>query len=132
MPQVKVVFYKDNSGQSPVVEWLRELRRRDSKGFAKCVARIQRLALLGYELRRPEADSLRDGIHELRTRRGHVNYRILYFFHGQTVAVLCHALTKEDKVPDTDIDRALRYKEAFERNPQGHMYEEELANGQDR
>lgn len=132
MSQVKVVFYKDDSGQIPVAEWLRELRGRDQKGFAKCVIRIQRLVELGHELRRPEADFLRDGIHELRAKQGHIHYRILYFFHGQTVAVLCHALIKEGKVPDADIHRAIRYKEAFERDPKGHRHEEELTHGQDR
>jgi ribosome-binding protein aMBF1 (putative translation factor) len=62
------------------------------------VARIRRLAEAGRELRRPEADYLRGGIYELRARRGHVNYRILYFFHGQNVAILAHALTKEGAI----------------------------------
>jgi DNA-binding XRE family transcriptional regulator len=48
--------------------------------YAKCAVRIRRLADLGHELRRPEADLLRDGICELRARLGTVNYRILYFF----------------------------------------------------
>jgi hypothetical protein len=34
----------------------------------------------GHELRRPYADYLRAGVHELRARVGRVNYRILYFF----------------------------------------------------
>ena len=37
---------------------------------------------LGYELRRPEADLLRDGIYELRVSINHVQYRILYSFHA--------------------------------------------------
>lgn len=64
------------------------------RGFAKCIVRIQRLAQLGHELRRPEADLLRDEIYELRAKHGHVQYRILYFFHGRETAVLAHALTK--------------------------------------
>jgi len=69
------------------------------KAFLKCQAAISRLALLGHELRRPEADLLRDGIYELRARLGSVNYRLLYFFHGQTVSVIAHGLTKEAAVP---------------------------------
>ena len=78
-----------------MVEWLTELRRLDRKGYAKCIPCIRRLAELGHEIRRPEADYLREGMYELRARRGRVNYRILYFFHGQDGAVLAHALTKE-------------------------------------
>ena len=58
------------------------------------VARVQRLAELGHELRRPEGDHLRDGIYELRAR---LNYRLPYFFHGQLAAVLLMASRRKTK-----------------------------------
>jgi len=90
------------------------------------MAAIRRLALLGHELRRPKADFLRDGIYELRAKRGHVNYRVLYFFHGKNVALLAHALTKKDAVPDIDIKRALERMDRFARSPEKHTHEESL------
>src|SRR5215475_13532530 len=117
MPETTVLFYQDDDGQVPVLEWLRGLQRRDRKAYAKCVARIRRLATLGHELRRPEADFLREGIYELRTKKGRVNYRILYFFHGRNVAILGHALTKQGEIPEADIERALRRKVSFEQDP---------------
>jgi phage-related protein len=129
VPSTEVFFYQDERGRAPVVDWLQELRREDRKAYAKCVARIHRLAEAGYELRRPEADYLRDGIYELRARHGRVNYRILYFFHGQHVAVLAHALTKEGEIPEHDIERAKRRKDAFERAPARHTYEEDAGHG---
>jgi putative component of toxin-antitoxin plasmid stabilization module len=125
VPQTEVYFYQDERGRVPVVEWLTELRQSDRRAYAKCVARIRRLAEAGHELRRPEADFLRDGVYELRARQGHVNYRILYFFHGRNVAILVCALTKEGEIPEADIDRALRRKETFEQDPERHTYEEE-------
>ncbi len=125
MPKTELIFYRDERGRAPVVEWLRELRGKDKKAYARCVARIQVLARLGHELRRPMADYLRDGIHELRIRHGHVNYRILYFFHGQAVAILAHGLTKEDEVPNAEIERAIQRKEAFAKNPAKHSYPED-------
>jgi phage-related protein len=125
LPKTELIFYRDERGQAPVVEWLRGLRRKDRRAYAKCNARIQVLAQLGHELRRPMADYLRDGIHELRIRHGHVNYRILYFFHGQAVAILAHGLTKEDEVPNADIERAIQRKEAFAKDPAKHSYSEE-------
>jgi len=125
LPKTELIFYRDERGQAPVVEWLRELRRKDKKAYAKCNARIQVLAQLGRELRRPMADYLRDGIHELRIRHGHVNYRILYFFHGQAVAILAHGLTKDDEVPNADIERAIQRKEAFATNAAKHSYSED-------
>jgi phage-related protein len=91
----------------------------DQIAYAKRVAVIGRLEDVGHELRRPTADVLRNGIYELRAKRGHVNYRLLYFFHGRHVAILAHALTKEDVAPPADIERALRRKLAFEANLRG-------------
>lgn len=124
MPRTDVYFYKETDGTVPVLDWLRRLRQQDRRSYAKCVVRIQRLAEEGHALRRPEADYLRDGIHELRARQGHVNYRILYFFHGREVVILAHALTKESEVPNADIERAKSRKAAFEESPRTHLYED--------
>jgi phage-related protein len=114
----------EKDGTVPVLEWLKDLRRHERRGYAKCLVRIERLAEEGHALRRPEADYLRDGIHELRARQGHVNYRILYFFHGQRAVILTHGLTKESEVPDGDIERARRRKATFEADPKAHLYED--------
>ena len=108
----------------PVLAWLAKLRKRDQRAYANCVAAVERLALLGHELRRPLGDFLRDGIYELRIRNGRVNYRILYFFHGPGLAILGHAITKEEVVPDIEIERCLRRKRAFESDPETHSYSE--------
>lgn len=125
MPQTQVLFFQEASGTSLVHDWLRELRQREPKVFAKLVVRIRRLAEMGYELRRPEADTLRDGVYELRVRWKSVNYRILYFFHGQGVAVLTHGFTKERQVPDVEIDRALKMRDAFVQDAEAHTFYQE-------
>ena len=43
MPPTDLVYFRDEDGAVPLLDWL----------------------ALGYELRRPEADMLRDGVHEL-------------------------------------------------------------------
>jgi len=126
MPAINVVFFRERRGSSPVLDWLVELRRTDPKGYSKCNAAIARLALLGYELRRPEADFLRNGIYELRVRLGSVNYRILYFFFGQQATVLLHALTKEAAIPNVELNRALARKAAFTANPTEHTLIERI------
>lgn len=125
MPRTRVVFYCEADGKAPVVEWLKELLKADPKAWAQCRIRVEQLEAMGHELRRPAADFLRDGIYELRARRGHVQYRILYFFHGRNVAILAHAITKEETIPPAEIERALKRKQLFERQPKEHTYEEE-------
>ena len=129
VPQAQVIFYQDENSTAPVLEWLKVLIKKDRKGYANCVARIQQLASAGYELRRPAADYLRDGIYELRAKHIHIQYRILYFFDGQNIAILAHAISKDtDQVPSVDIDRAIRRKRQFEENPNVHTYQEDLDN----
>ena len=84
--------------------------------------RIERLADLGHELRRPEADLLRDKIYELRIGLQGQNYRILYFFHGAAATVLAHGLVKERAVPPADIERAIERRHRFEADPDAHTY----------
>lgn len=86
-----------------------------------CIARVRLLAAAGHELRRPHSAPLRDGIYELRSRVGTVNYRLLYFFHGKDIAVVAHALTKESDVPPSDIQRALERKRRYEQSPESHQ-----------
>jgi phage-related protein len=129
MPQTELIFFQDDDGSVPVRDWLLGLQGTNRRAFAKCVDKIDLLSEQGHELRRPHADMLRDGIYELRARSGKVNYRILYFFHGQNVAVLAHSLTKEAKVPTKDIERVTRRMEAFEKDPEGHSYREDVTNG---
>jgi len=120
VPQTEIVFYCGTDGEAPVLEWLRDLQRSEVSAYEKCLVAIERLEILGHEARRPMADLLRDGIHELRVRYGRVNYRILYFFHGRQVAVLAHMITKEDVVPRIEIERASRRRDAFRLNPTLH------------
>jgi putative component of toxin-antitoxin plasmid stabilization module len=122
MPKTHVVFYQEKAGDAPVVDWLRELRSTNAKAYTRCRVSLARLTLLGYELRRPEADFLRNGIHELRIHWGSVNYRLLYFFHERTDSVVVHALTKEDAIPAVDINRAIARKIAFIANPNLHTF----------
>lgn len=121
MPTTRVVFYREEDGTAPAYDALVALRAAGQrKLLAKCQARISRLAELGHELRRPEADYLRDGVHELRATHQTVNCRILYFFHDRQVAVLSQLIAKEDKVPDLEIDRAIVRKQRFEADPEAH------------
>ncbi len=126
MPETRVIFYQDEKGKVPVLDWLDELERQDPKGLINCLDRIQQLASMGHELRRPLADFLRDGIYELRASHRRVQYRILYFFHGRNIAIIAHTIVKEDSaVPDADINRAITRQQLFLTDPTTHTYTEE-------
>ena len=122
MPATEVLFFKDEDGSVPVLEWLEEIRNHNERAFRKCFGLIRLLEELGHELRRPRADILRDGVYELRTKVGNVNYRILYGFVGKDVALLAAGLTKEKKVPAREIDQAAARLELYRSDPDAFRF----------
>lgn len=120
MPRTTVLMFQESDGQVPLLEWMDAL---PAKVQDKCIVKIERLGELGHELRRPEADLLRNGVYELRVAYRRVQYRMLYFFQGQEI-VISHGLRKESEVPEEDIRTALRRMETFKNNPRKHTYEE--------
>ena len=121
MPRTNVVFFREDDGSIPVLDWLDTLAPRAK---VKCRFKLERLRELGHELRRPEADYLRDGVYELRVSLQGVQYRLLYFFDGTVAAAVSHGIVKERAVPDTEIDRALDRRIRFQLKPKRHTYEE--------
>ena len=121
MPRVTVLFFRDVSGIVPAVDWVRGL---PPKARAKCRARIERLGEMGFDLRRPEADFLRDGIYELRASLGGVHDRMLYFFLGRSAVVVSHGLVKERLVPPREIDLAILRMALVKRDPLRHTSED--------
>lgn len=119
MPETQVIFYQETDGTVPVLNWLDALVPR---ARAKCIVKIERLRELGHELRRPEADYLRDDIYELRIAYQGRQYRLLYFFYGREVAVVSHGLVKERRVPTREIELAIQRKRHFEQYPKQHTF----------
>jgi len=117
MPKSKLLIFQEKDGTVPLLEWFEDL---PEKALAKCRVKLGRLAELGHELRRPEADLLRDGIYELRVGLSGINYRMLYFFHGNQAVVVTHGLKKERRVAVKEINLALKRKAQFEQEPKQH------------
>lgn len=53
MAEIRVLFYREEDGTSPILKWLDKL---PTKVQLKCLTRIERLKQEGHALRRPEAD----------------------------------------------------------------------------
>jgi phage-related protein len=121
LPRTRVAGFRDVDGSVPILAWLQEL---PPKAQVNCRLKIERLAELGHELRRPEADFLRDGIYELRATLQGRHYRMLYFFLGQTAVVVSHGLVKERVVPPREIDLAILRRTRVERDPVHRLLED--------
>jgi phage-related protein len=109
MPLTTIHVFREADGSRPIplMQWLDQLEKSDPEAYGACLDRILRLHRQGNELRRPIADALRNGIRELRAKKGRVHYRMLYTFTGPNTALITHGFTKEGKVPAAEIDRAV-------------------------
>jgi phage-related protein len=116
----RVVIYCEQDGSAPFLPWPLSV---PASAQDRVRLRIERLEELGHELRRPEADYLRDGIHELRATVSGVHYRVLYFFHGRVAAVVAHGIVKEKRVPDREIELAVQRMRRFQAEPAKHSLE---------
>lgn len=117
-----VVFYRDEDGSVPLLKWLAAL---PADAVDRCRALIRRLGELGSGMRRPAADTLTEGIHELRMKHHGINYRMLCFFHGRGVVVITHGFVKQrSRVPRREIDMAHARRRKFETDAGRHSHRE--------
>ena len=118
MPPVKLIVYCTAEGTASFVHWMKNLQ---PKARAKCRVRLELLAAEGSGLRRPFAEYLGDGIHELRFKNSGVNFRVLYFFHGREAVIISHGFTKQKaRVPRKEIALALKNRQDFVTDPARH------------
>ena len=110
---MEIIFYENEKGLEPAKEFIESLSNKDK---VKVVHAIEKLSAMGNALRRPSSAYLRDDILELRVTGKDNQLRILYFFFSGDKAVLSHGFIKKTmKVPDEEIDLAIKHKEDYER-----------------
>lgn len=119
MPEIEVVIYAEEDGSAPLIEWLDSL---ETEARIRCVERLTLLARNGYELRRPHAENIAHDLYELRIKFFRVNLRMLYFFHGRTVAVVSHGFSKERTIPPGEIKLARARMARFKADPERHTF----------
>lgn len=104
-----IIYYEKKNGECPVRDFIKQF---DVASEAPIVfARLALLEEYGPQLKRPYADFLRDKIYELRFKIFKKQIRLLYFFfHGNSIVLAHGFIKKTDKVPENEIERAIRYR----------------------
>lgn len=110
----QVEYYKKENGDIPVLDFLLSL---EAKMRAKAFSEIELLEKHGPELREPYVKPIKGkALFELRIKFASDISRIFYFTYHQKTFVLLHGFTKKtQQTPQGEIERALRYKEDYER-----------------
>ena len=101
----RVEFYRTESGDFPVADFLAGLEMRVRAKVAKW---LQLLQEEGPDMKRPYADLLCDGIRELRVSFGRLEIRLLYFIEGKIIVITHGFLKKTWRMPGGEIEKAKR------------------------
>jgi phage-related protein len=100
----RVFYYEKPDGTYPVMEFIDALTPREQ---AKTLSFINLLEEHGPNLKRPYADLLEDGIHELRITLSGTQTRFLYFFCFRDIIILTNVFEKNTQaVPESEIKLA--------------------------
>jgi phage-related protein len=101
-----VEFYLSQAGNSPVREFLDDLKASDADDFAAVMAGLAKLRNRQYH-RPPLSKPIGDGLLELR-HVGKLNTRVLYFFmKGRRIVALHGIRNKSQEIPVRDRQTAL-------------------------
>lgn len=111
MHEFEIIFYKTETGENPVQEFLDSL---DVKMRTKVLFSMRVIRENGFQTRMPYSKELDDGIFELRAQSGSDISRVLYFFIvGRKVILTNGFIKKTQKTPKKEIEKAKRYRKEY-------------------
>lgn len=108
-----VEYYEKADGTRPAESFI---LAQDVKMRAKIFMMLEFLESKGPALREPYSKALGDGIFEVRAKQGSDITRVLYFFiQGQKIILTNGFVKKTAKTPNSEIQRAKRYRSDYQR-----------------
>lgn len=109
-----IKFYRSESGNCPVEDFLRDLPDKQSKKIAWTLRVVRELEQVPTHYLKKLKNS--DGIWEVRATIGNNTFRLLGFFDGPELIVLTHGFAKKtNKVPKQEIETAEERKRDYYR-----------------
>lgn len=110
--RIPLVFFKTQSGNQPVLEWLKELPQPDRHAIGLDLMRVQWRWPVGMPLCR----SLGKGLWEVRSSLPSGRIARVIFCPGEGELIALHGFIKKtQKTPIEDLDLALKRKKEMER-----------------
>ena len=117
---LKVVFFKTDTGNEPVREWLKTLSREDCKIIGTDILTVQ----YAWPVGKPLVDNLGDGLWEVRSRLDNRIARTLFVMVNQEIILLHGFIKKQQKTPPDELDLAKKRKKQYLQN-----YEQKKSSG---
>jgi phage-related protein len=100
--RIQVIFYKTESGNEPVREWLKSLSRNDRKIIGEDIKTVQ----FGWPLGMPLVRKLDVGLWEVRSRLDNRISRVLFTIEENMMVLLHGFIKKSEKTPASDLNLA--------------------------
>ena len=109
---LKVVFFKTDTGNEPVREWLKTLSREDCKIIGTDILTVQ----YAWPVGKPLVDNLGDGLWEVRSRLDNRIARTLFVMVNQEIILLHGFIKKQQKTPPDELELAKKRKKQYLQN----------------
>ena len=100
---LKVVFYRSESGNEPVREWLKELPREDRRQIGEDIKTVQ----IGWPLGMPLIRKIDKNLWEVRTTLESDIGRVFFMVDGDYMILLHGFIKKSQKTPQNELKTAL-------------------------
>jgi phage-related protein len=109
---LKAVFFKTDTGNEPVREWLKSLSKEDCKVIGADILTVQ----YAWPVGKPLVDNLGDGIWEVRSRLDNRIARTLFAMVNQEIVLLHGFIKKQQKTPQDELELAKKRKRQYLQN----------------
>jgi len=111
---LSVVFYKSDTGNEPVREWLKRLTKAEKKTIGEDIKTVQ----LGWPLGMPLLKSLGGGLWEMRSGLDDKTARVFIAVHKNTIVLLHGLIKKSRQIPRKDLELARKRLASFKKPSQ--------------
>ena len=111
-PILSVCFFRTETGNEPVREWLKQLSALDRKTIGEDIKTVQ----FGWPLGMPLVRKLAKDLWEVRVHLVDRIARVLFTMVGHTMVLLHGFIKKTQQTPDGDLDMAMKRKKEFDRD----------------
>jgi len=112
LKRVPVLFYRTESGNEPVRQWLQAMAPEDRRLIGEDIKTVE----FGWPIGMPTCRPMGGGLHEVRTNLpGNRIARVFFYVDARQRMVLLHGILKKTRAtPEADLDLARRNKHKHE------------------
>ncbi|QVK31887.1 type II toxin-antitoxin system RelE/ParE family toxin [Pseudomonas syringae] len=110
-PTLTVKFFRTDTGNEPVREWLIDLPRDDRKAVGTDIKTVQ----FGWPIGMPVVRKMEPDLWEVRIDLKEKIARVLFTVEARTMVLLHGFIKKSEKTPASDLETARQRKAALKR-----------------